>query len=81
MLTSFTPVKDPEVYRAISPQGVDPNGRLNVVGLQKDLEFYQSQGWIEAKVSVQQAIDLRFAEQALQELGPYVPVVAGDRKN
>jgi NitT/TauT family transport system substrate-binding protein len=65
ILTEFTTTKDPDVYRTISPQGVDPNGHLNVAGLQRDLDFYKTQNWIEADVDVQQAIDLRFGEAAL----------------
>jgi NitT/TauT family transport system substrate-binding protein len=73
ILAEFTEIKDPGIYRAISPQGVDPNGKLNVEGLQKDLDFYKTQGWIEGEVSVKQAVDLRFTEAAARELGPYTP--------
>ena len=72
ILTEFTSIKDPEIYRSISPQGVDPNGHLNVEGLQRDLDFYKTQGWISGAVTTQQAVDLRFIEAALRELGPYV---------
>ena len=73
ILTEYTELKDAAVYRAISPQGVDPNGKVNVAGLQKDLDFYKTQGWIEGDVNVAQAIDLRFIETAVKELGPYKP--------
>ncbi len=72
ILTEYTAIKDPAIYRAIAPQGVDPNGRLNVAGLQKDLDFYRTQGWIEGGVSAAQAVDLRMTEAAVRELGPYV---------
>ena len=73
ILTESTEIKEPAIYRSIAPQGVDPNGRLNVAGLQKDLDFYRTQGWIEGDVSAKQAVDLRMAEAAVRELGPYVP--------
>ena len=36
ILTEYTAIKDPNVYRAISPQGSDPNGHLNLASLEKD---------------------------------------------
>ncbi len=73
ILVEYTELKDAAVYRAISPQGVDPDGKLNIEGLQKDLDFYKTQGWIEGEVNVKQAVDLRFTEAAVRELGPYTP--------
>jgi NitT/TauT family transport system substrate-binding protein len=78
ILAEFTTTKDPDVYRAISPQGVDPDGHLNVQGLQKDLDFYRSQGWIEGQVDVTQAVDQRLMEAALKDLGPYVSHAAAN---
>jgi NitT/TauT family transport system substrate-binding protein len=73
ILTEFTPIKDPNVYRSISPQGSDPNGHLNVTSLEKDFEFYKSQGWIEGDITVAQAVDTSFVDAAVKELGPYKP--------
>ena len=73
VLTEFTELKDASVFRSMAPQGVDPNGHLNVEGLQKDLDFYKTQGWIEGVVDVRQVVDLRFTEAAVRELGPYAP--------
>lgn len=73
ILTKNTSIKDPDIYRSISPAGVDPNGHLNVEGLQKDLDFYRSQGWISGDVTVKDAVDLRPIEAALHDLGRYVP--------
>lgn len=73
ILTESTSIKDPNVYRAISPQGSDPNGHLNMASLEKDFEFYKSQGWIQGDVSVAQAVDTSFVDAAVKELGPYKP--------
>jgi NitT/TauT family transport system substrate-binding protein len=76
ILTEYTNVKDPEVYRAITPQGTDADGKLNRQSLERDLAFYRSEGLIEGNVSVDQAIDTSFAEAAVKELGPYRPMTA-----
>ena len=73
ILTEFTPLKDANIYRAISPQGCNPDGRLNLASLKTDFEFYASQGWIEGTVTPEQAVNTTFADAARGELGPYVP--------
>ncbi len=73
ILTEYTELKDPAVYRAIAPQGSQPDGRLNMDSLRKDFEFYKTQGWIEGNITVEQAVDTRFIDAALKELGPYKP--------
>jgi NitT/TauT family transport system substrate-binding protein len=73
ILTEMTRIKDPKIYRSISPQGADPNGKLNIASLKKDLAFYKSQGWIHGDVTVEQAIDTSFADRAAKDLGPFVP--------
>jgi len=72
VLTKYTELKDGNIYRSISPQGAEPDGMLNVASLKKDLVFYKLQGWIEAPVEVEQAIDTSFATKAAKDLGPYV---------
>lgn len=73
ILTEMTEIKDPRIYRSIAPQGAQPDGKLNIPGLKKDLDFYRTQGWIEGVVTVEQAVDASFAERASKDLGPYVP--------
>jgi len=64
-------IKNAAVYRAISPQGCNPDGYVNVASLRKDFAFYREQGWIEGKVTVDQVIDNSFVTAALRDLGPY----------
>jgi NitT/TauT family transport system substrate-binding protein len=73
ILTEYTAIKDPEVYRSIAPQGSQPDGRLNMDSLRKDFDFYKSQGWIQGDIKVEQAVDTRFIDAALADLGPYKP--------
>jgi NitT/TauT family transport system substrate-binding protein len=71
ILTEATPIKDAAVFRAITPNGCDPDGRVHVPSLKNDLEFYKEQGMINGAVSVEQVLDPSFVEAALKELGPY----------
>lgn len=71
ILNQYTAIKDPEIFRRMTPNGVDPNGRLNMASLRKDLQFYKDQGLIEGTVSVEQAVDNSFVEMAVKDLGIY----------
>jgi NitT/TauT family transport system substrate-binding protein len=73
ILTEYTHIKDPAVYRTITPQGTDPDGRLNVESLRTDLAFFKDEGQVRGNVTVEQVLDTSFAEAAAKELGPYVP--------
>ena len=39
ILADSTPIKDPEVYKAITPTGMNPDGKVNVQSLADDLAF------------------------------------------
>ena len=72
-LTEYTPIKDPALYRSITPQGCNPDGKLNEASLKTDLEFFKEQGEVKDNVTVEQAVDHSFVEAALKDLGPYKP--------
>jgi len=71
VLTEYTPIKDPQVYRTIVPNGIDPDGKVNIPTLKEDYEVYKMQGWIEGAATVEDVIDMSFVEAALKDLGPY----------
>jgi NitT/TauT family transport system substrate-binding protein len=71
VLTESTAIKDPEVYRTIVPNGVDPDGRIDIATLREDQALYRKQGWMESNTTVEQVLDMSFLEAALKELGPY----------
>lgn len=66
-------VKDPAVYRTTTPNGVNPNGKVNSEALKKDFEFFMEQGFIEGKFGVGHVVDNSYVENAVKMLGPYVP--------
>ena len=71
ILTEYTKVKDPAVYRAITPQGCNPDGRVHVPSLKTDLQFFIAEGQMQGKVTVEQVVDMSFVDAAVKELGPY----------
>jgi NitT/TauT family transport system substrate-binding protein len=71
ILGQYTNSKDTSLYRAITAQGANPDGRLNVASLKTDLAFFKEEGQVKGAVTVEQAVDTRFADAALKELGPY----------
>ena len=73
ILTEYTSIKDPNVYKTIVPHGCNPDGKVNEASLMKDFEFYKSRRLIEGNVTVEQAIDNSFADAVVKELGPYKP--------
>lgn len=73
VLVEFTAVKDPAVLRAIVPTGIDPDGMVNIASLQRDLDFYASQGLINAPVDLRRIVDLSFVQEAAKSLGPFKP--------
>jgi NitT/TauT family transport system substrate-binding protein len=76
ILTEYTNIKDPAVYRAISPQGCNPDGNVHEASLKKDLAFFKQSGDVKGKVSVEDVLDNSFARAITQELGPYKPMLA-----
>ena len=73
ILTEYTAIKDPAIYRAITPSACNPDGQVNVASLSKDLAFFREQGLIEGSVTTEQIVDHSIAEAVVRELGPYKP--------
>lgn len=73
ILTENTAIKDPNVYRAITPNGVNPDGKVFEESLKKDLQFFRDRKMIDGNISVEEVIDNSFVAAALKDLGPYQP--------
>jgi NitT/TauT family transport system substrate-binding protein len=71
ILTTDTVIKDPAVYKAIVVNGCNPDGKVNVDSLKKDLQFFRDRNLIQGDVTVDQVLDHSFVDAALKELGPY----------
>ncbi len=73
ILSDATPIKSRDIYKAITPTGMNPDGRVNRASLAYDLAFYAGQGLIKGHVDLDAVLDDSFVEAALNELGPYRP--------
>lgn len=61
----------PELLRQITPNDVNPNGRVNMKSLTDDYATFQSLGFITKKLDVKDIVDMSFMDAAIQELGTY----------
>jgi len=71
ILAASTAIKDPAIYKSITPTGMNPDGKVNLTSLADDYAFYKSRGLIRDDVKLEQVVDHSFAEAAVKELGPY----------
>ncbi|MDB5029277.1 MAG: transporter substrate-binding protein [Candidatus Eremiobacteraeota bacterium] len=71
ILTEYTAVKDRTIYEQATPNGNDPDGRLNLDSMRKDLAFFKAQGLVTGNVTIEQVADTSFVDAALKSLGKY----------
>jgi NitT/TauT family transport system substrate-binding protein len=73
ILNEKTAIKDPGVYKSITPNGVNPNGKVFEASLNKDLQFFKDRQLVKGDISVEQVLDNSFVDAVIKELGPYKP--------
>jgi NitT/TauT family transport system substrate-binding protein len=71
ILTQYSAIKDPEIYRAIAAANIDPDGKLDAASIKEDLAIFTKEKLIEGKVDIDKVIDTSFAQAAVKELGAY----------
>jgi NitT/TauT family transport system substrate-binding protein len=71
ILNEYTRIKDPAVYRAMTPFAANPDGHVNTATMQNDYVFYKGRSLISGRVTVDQVIDHSFADAAVSKLGSY----------
>jgi hypothetical protein len=62
---------DATVWKSVVPSALQTNGRVDAPSLQFDYEVFRELGLIQTPVSVANAIDMQFADDANIRLGPY----------
>lgn len=73
ILIQRTNVKDPALYRTMVPSGINPNGRVNMDSLRRDLQTFKDVGFIQGTVTIEGSVDTSIVEAALKTLPPYKP--------
>lgn len=71
ILSRNTSVKSLDLYGRMIMPGLDPNGRVNVQGMQADMRWFLSKGYLKGEVDLAKVVDPSFAEEATRQLGAY----------
>jgi NitT/TauT family transport system substrate-binding protein len=71
ILTENTALRDPALYEQMNMPGLDPDGRITTVSLQRDLDYFRAQGYYTGPQTVERVVDASYAERAAAQLGPY----------
>lgn len=71
LLCEYSVVKDPALYETMYPTGLNPNGYLKLKGIELDLEWYRQQHLLKSDIQLNDAVDHRYVDFALDILGPY----------
>jgi NitT/TauT family transport system substrate-binding protein len=68
ILVKHTSVKNPELYKTMVFPGIDPNGKLNTVGMAEDVRWWTENGRMKEGVKLSDIVDTSYAERARKEL-------------
>lgn len=71
ILQANTAVKDPNLYKEMTPNAVNPDGAVNLVTMATDLAAWRSLGEVTSNVTVADVVDTSFVDAALKVLGKY----------
>lgn len=71
ILQANTAIKDPNLYKVMTPNAVNPDGALNLKSMAFDLSVWRELGEMTANVTVDQAVDLTYLDAAIKVLGKY----------
>ena len=72
-LAELTKQQDVSVFRDMVASHCNPDGKIDMASLAKDLAYFKESGDVKADIKPEQVTDSSFVEQALKELGPYRP--------
>ena len=69
IINQTTEVKTPKLCHTMTAMAIDPNGRLNLAGMRSDLATFRKQSLTQGDVSVSDAVDDSFLNEALKTVG------------
>ncbi len=73
VLGEYTSIKEPSLYEQMVPSGIDPDGNMNLDGLEYDQAWYLERGYLREKIDLSRLVDFRYRDAALERLGRYMP--------
>jgi NitT/TauT family transport system substrate-binding protein len=65
----YTSLKDKAMYDQMQWSYMDPNGEISIDGLRDQQDWYVKQGFVGTKANVENMIDRRFLDYAIEKLG------------
>ena len=68
ILTQHTSVKDPALYKSMTYPGIDPDGKLNVAGMNEDVRWWHANGRMKELVNVSNLVDEGYIARAKKTL-------------
>ncbi|RPF53208.1 ABC transporter substrate-binding protein [Aquisalibacillus elongatus] len=71
IMTEYTALKDPEVWKNVGVTGLDPNGQMFVEDIKNQYEVYNDNDAISGELDFDQAIDTSLVEEVLELIGEY----------
>jgi NitT/TauT family transport system substrate-binding protein len=71
ILIEHSALKNAETWERYRSNGVNPNGSINLQGLADEQEWYVANGYMTDRLDLDQVVDYRFLDFALQQLGRY----------
>ncbi len=79
ILIKWTKVKDPTLYKKMTPTGLSPDGSLNLDSLRSDARWLYKAGYVKRAVTIEKIVDMTFTKNAVEKLGPYIPFAPGEK--
>lgn len=71
ILCKYSVIKEPELYEKMFPTGLNPNGYLRMQGIAADLAWYKARGLLKSEIQLEDAVDNKYVDFAVQTLGAY----------
>jgi NitT/TauT family transport system substrate-binding protein len=71
ILEANTSVKDPALYKVMTPNAVNPDGAVDLDTMRNDLSVWRALGEVTGNVTVEQAVDMTYVDAAIKALGKY----------
>lgn len=71
ILCKYSVIKDPALYEAMYPTGLNPDGYPKLKGIALDLNWYKKNNLLEPGLKLEDTVDQDYVGFALKILGPY----------
>jgi NitT/TauT family transport system substrate-binding protein len=71
ILLASMPIKDPAIFRSVTPSGDNPNGHVYLDSMRQDFAYFKAQGIITGNVKPEDIVDDSFVSEVLKTIGPY----------